>query len=127
MMASDVDNLKKLLASHGFKIELIGCGCCGSPQLKVEYQGKEIIDDSVVNFDMFASVKEEYTQHIKNSEWLNDIISDLPPGKYNIEHLSFNNEGDLLKFKILDGKYKGKIVEKKTGTFISTKEGKSND
>ena len=45
--------IMKILAENGIKMSVCGCGCCGSPLVKFEYNGKVIQDDDNVNFDMF--------------------------------------------------------------------------
>jgi hypothetical protein len=49
-----LDELKRILAEHGITMSIAGCGCCGSPEVKVEYQGKVVVDDVDVTFDMFT-------------------------------------------------------------------------
>ena len=49
----NIRRVADLLESHGFRIEVGGCGCCGSPWLKLEYQGELILDDSSIELDMF--------------------------------------------------------------------------
>jgi hypothetical protein len=57
---------KELLAQHGFKLSVNGCGCCGSPWVRLEHRGQPIIDagedrsDRTVSdccFDMFEEAK----------------------------------------------------------------------
>jgi hypothetical protein len=62
--AKQIDEAKRLLAEAGFKIEIGGCGCCGSPWVKLSHQGKLIIADenghAVDNgeIDMFGEASE---------------------------------------------------------------------
>lgn len=42
---AQVVRAKELLAKHGFRIEVGGCGCCGSPWVRLEYCGELIIGD----------------------------------------------------------------------------------
>ena len=49
---------KVILLALGIKLSTAGCGCCGSPRVRMEYKGEEVIgidsgemDD--VNIDMF--------------------------------------------------------------------------
>jgi len=44
-----IEIVKKILLSHGIKMKIEGCGCCGSPGVSFEYNGEKIID----NMDMF--------------------------------------------------------------------------
>lgn len=56
-----IANAERLLAQHGFKIEIFGCGCCGSPSVRLTYHDEPIIGDpdgfcgmqERVNIDMF--------------------------------------------------------------------------
>lgn len=40
-----IELAKKLLTEHGFKISIFGCGCCGSPRVRLEHKGMPIIHD----------------------------------------------------------------------------------
>ena len=54
-----INEAKRLLKSAGFRVEIGGCGCCGSPWVKIEHNGKLIISDGEgepvdeCKFDMF--------------------------------------------------------------------------
>jgi len=37
--------VKHILLTHGIRIEIDGCGCCASPIVSFEYNGKKILDD----------------------------------------------------------------------------------
>ena len=39
----EIERFKKLMGEHGFKIDIWGCGCCGSPSIDVSYKGEEIL------------------------------------------------------------------------------------
>lgn len=41
------EKMKKILTKHGIKMSISGCGCCGSPWVSFEYNGKMIVDDEV--------------------------------------------------------------------------------
>lgn len=41
-----IEKAKKLLAEAGFKLEVGGCGCCGSPWVRLEHRGEPIIFDT---------------------------------------------------------------------------------
>jgi hypothetical protein len=41
------------LRAKGIRINVGGCGCCGSPWVKVEVDGEVIADVDYFNFDMF--------------------------------------------------------------------------
>lgn len=43
----------KLLETNDIKIELSGCGCCGSPSLKFAYKNNVIYEDDSVDINMF--------------------------------------------------------------------------
>ena len=48
-----LDMVVAILEEHGIRMSVSGCGCCGSPDVRFEYKGSLIIDDSEVNFNMF--------------------------------------------------------------------------
>lgn len=63
---AQIAKAKELLAQHGFKLSVEACGCCGSPWVRLEYQGQPIIDEGVgktdrtrsrCDFDMFKEVE----------------------------------------------------------------------
>ena len=35
-----------ILESHGIEMEVVGCGCCGSPEVTFAYRGESILDRS---------------------------------------------------------------------------------
>jgi hypothetical protein len=43
------DRVIELLKARGVEIEIGGCGCCGSPFVKVVVDGEIIVDDEHVN------------------------------------------------------------------------------
>lgn len=47
--------LVAILESHGIYMDLEGCGCCGSPRVRVDYQGETIIDEDHVTFEMIPA------------------------------------------------------------------------
>lgn len=56
-----VTKLKEELRKRGIVMQVGGCGCCGSPWLKVEIDGEVILDDDKIYIDMFeeAEVKDD--------------------------------------------------------------------
>ena len=55
----------EILSSHGIKMSASGCGCCGSPNIRFQYKGEDIVcavedgepgPEPQVNFDMFDEV-----------------------------------------------------------------------
>ena len=42
-MNDRIEKAKELLLANGFKLEVGGCGCCGSPWVRLEYKGEAII------------------------------------------------------------------------------------
>jgi len=52
-MEEKIELVKKILLENGIRIDLGGCGCCGSPWFKFEYKGEIILDENGVNIDMF--------------------------------------------------------------------------
>jgi hypothetical protein len=50
-----IERVKEILREHDIKIDVGGCGCCGSPFFSFEYKGEKIIDDEdYCNIDMFG-------------------------------------------------------------------------
>jgi len=48
------EKIAEILKEHGIKIEIGGCGCCGSPWVSFEYKGEMIIkDQDDFKIDMF--------------------------------------------------------------------------
>ena len=48
------EKIAEILKEHGIKIEIGGCGCCGSPWVSFEYKGEMIIkDEDYFKIDMF--------------------------------------------------------------------------
>ena len=44
----------KILSQHGIKMSIGSCGCCGSPWVSFEYNGKMIVnDEESFSFNMF--------------------------------------------------------------------------
>ena len=39
------EKVKEILLSHGIKMTIGGCGCCGSPWVSFVYNGQTICDD----------------------------------------------------------------------------------
>jgi hypothetical protein len=51
---TSVEKVERILTELGIKMEIGGCGCCGSPWVKVEYKGETVINEESVfinNFD----------------------------------------------------------------------------
>jgi hypothetical protein len=46
-----IEAAKRLLAEHGFRVEIGGCGCCGSPWVRIEHNGIEVVGDSGKSVD----------------------------------------------------------------------------
>lgn len=38
-----IEEARAILEKHGIKMFIDACGCCGSPWVKMDYQGKRII------------------------------------------------------------------------------------
>ena len=53
-----IEEAKQLLADDGFQLTILGCGCCGSPRVKLSHNGKDVIFES--DFDV-GRVKEDIT------------------------------------------------------------------
>jgi len=47
-----LEDLEKLFADHGISVDIGGCGCCGSPWVKVIYKGEVVFDDDEVRLKM---------------------------------------------------------------------------
>ena len=54
-----VSGLAKVLESRGIRMSISGCGCCESPRVKVEVDGKEIFDGENVDLEMFLVTGKE--------------------------------------------------------------------
>lgn len=48
---AQIARVKQILRDNGIAMIVDGCGCCGSPRVRVEYEGLVIIDDDTVTFD----------------------------------------------------------------------------
>ena len=40
------EELKEVFKAHGLTVTILGCGCCGSPDVKVTYQGRVFEESS---------------------------------------------------------------------------------
>ena len=49
-----IELAKEILLEYGFQLEVGGCGCCGSPWVRLEHMGKEIIGDNGNPVDGFT-------------------------------------------------------------------------
>lgn len=59
------EKIIKILKSHNIRMEIGGCGCCGSPWVSFEYNGEKIIDEeSDFKINMF---NENTSQNEKRS------------------------------------------------------------
>ena len=45
--------VSEILESHGAKILVSGCGCCGSPTVRFEYRGEKVTGDDKYGLDGF--------------------------------------------------------------------------
>lgn len=66
MVDNDVDTkilkIKEIFKKHKIKMSLWGCGCCGSPAVKFQYEGEVILEDGIlgvedIKFDMWEDDK----------------------------------------------------------------------
>ena len=48
----EIEKLKSILEPLGIEMNIWGCGCCGSPEVKIVYKGDVIVDTSVFNIEM---------------------------------------------------------------------------
>ena len=48
-----LDEIKKILAAAGIRMSVFGCGCCESPHVVFEKDGKVIVDADNFSFTMF--------------------------------------------------------------------------
>lgn len=58
MVSEEIKKLEEELRKRGITIEIGGCGCCGSPWVKVAIDGVIVLDDDKVKIDMFEKEKE---------------------------------------------------------------------
>jgi hypothetical protein len=50
------EKVKEIFKQKGIKIQIGGCGCCGSPWIKLEVDGVTIIDElNGADIDMFEN------------------------------------------------------------------------
>lgn len=65
MTDEKIEEVKRLLREKGIRIDLSGCGCCGSPTLSLEIDGKLIVyDEDDANIDMLKDPREStYEPH----------------------------------------------------------------
>lgn len=62
-MAETIEQrIQRLLAERGVKIKLGGCGCCGSPWLKLEIDGETVFDDDDAYLDSWGMPPAERTE-----------------------------------------------------------------
>lgn len=52
------DELLAELAKRGIKIDIGGCGCCGSPWVKVVLDGQLVFDQDDAGMDSIAPLQE---------------------------------------------------------------------
>ena len=50
--AHALESVKHVLRSHGIQMDIDGCGCCGSPSVKVIYDGILIADEDEFRLKM---------------------------------------------------------------------------
>lgn len=52
-MDEKIEAVAHILKSSGIRMEISGCGCCGSPHVKFEYHGNIVLQEDYVFLDMF--------------------------------------------------------------------------
>ena len=56
------EKVKRILADRGIRMAVWGCGCCDSPEVRLEVDGESIVDDEdgmEFRFDMFEGEDDE--------------------------------------------------------------------
>ena len=57
---TNTEKMKEILESLGIELEILGCGCCGSPNVTFKYKGETIVnDESHFNFDNISGKEKE--------------------------------------------------------------------
>lgn len=65
-----IEEIKKILEEKGVKIEIGGCGCCGSPWVTLEVDGQKIVDEEDFNINMFKDMgNKEEKQKTYTTQW----------------------------------------------------------
>jgi hypothetical protein len=54
----EIEAFKKILLKHNIKMDIWGCGCCGSPDITMEYEGEHVLCTSGEEIKMI-DVKDE--------------------------------------------------------------------
>ena len=53
----EIEKLKSILEPLGIEMNIWGCGCCGSPEVKIVYKGEVIINTSEFKIEMIEEDK----------------------------------------------------------------------
>ena len=61
-----MDKVIRILENAGIKMDVGGCGCCGSPWVKMTYKGELIFDGNEADFTMHTEEPEPEKQ--KNTD-----------------------------------------------------------
>ena len=55
-----IECIKEILETHGIRMAIGGCGCCGSPWVSFWYKGEQLLDsEDYTTFDMGRGKSEE--------------------------------------------------------------------
>lgn len=91
---NDLVQVLTWLKSNGIKIKTDGCGCCGSPYVKIEVSGEIKVDEDNLFIDMFE-------EHPLKSLYIDDIERPSSCSEGQRQEI----EEQIVKQALIDGGY----------------------